>query len=769
MPPIIETNSVSSQSHVPAPPGIPYIIGNEVAVRFSESGMSSILFVFISKYLLDNAGMPQLTEAQSMVWYHNFVSAGWLFAIIGALTADIFFGKYKTIIASSLIYCFGYLILAFFNTKLGLICGLTLVAIGAGGINPCVTAHVGDQFDRTTRHLLSKIYGWFYFAINFGGLVAILLIPYLLEKYGPKIAFLVPGILMLIATIIFYQGREVFVTIAPIGWKNYLKELQNEENKKAVYNLLIIFAFITVFFTLHGQYSSSWVMQAGEMNREINLGFFKFSLNQSQVQVLNPIFVIILMPVFSYFICPFFDRSFRSPHLKKIVVGFFLAGASFIVVAVAEWLIEQGKEVSIIWQVWAFFLLTAGEILIAITTFEFAYTHAPNSMKSLIIALYMLAASIGNKLTSEFYSFAQDANGDLTISGSYYFLYFAATMILVGILFIIYMPYYKGKVHLQKIKNHLPNRSIEHYSKVRQITEIIAKITKKKVDFILFLGPVARRGKEFIEGEKIIDEDKNSHHFLIVTKLRKDAKPAVATALENKIRKKLVSRGIEKEISSSPILESKSPDTEISPTKNDKIIITIESIDQFDLRSEGKRLFKEGILVYGNNEIKLLEPRQLTSSKRIAIAKEGYIYWYNQGMDFLRSYKTLKDTIHKKSLLVVHLHQATESFYSCAFLVLTGERPHSHELGRLNGLLCEESHAFLNIFPTHTSKQAECFRLLEKGYIDSRYEKNYVISNEQLEYLCERVEDLKDITEEVCKREIEFLESQNSDYWLRDM
>jgi POT family proton-dependent oligopeptide transporter len=750
----------SNDDKIAMPPGIPYIIGNEIAVRFSESGMSSILFIFISKYLLDDMGLPQLTEAQSMVWYHNFVSASWFFAVIGAVTADIFFGKYKTIVISSAIYCFGYLILAFFNTKSGLICGLTMVAIGVGGINPCVTAHVGDQFNRNNRRLINKIYSWFYFAINFGGLVAILLIPHLLEKYNPKIAFLVPGVLMLIATIIFYQGRQVFITIPPIGWRNYFKELQNKDNKQAIYNLLIIFVFIAFFFALHGQYSSSWVVQAGKMNREIDFGFFKFSLGQSQIQVLNPIFVIILMPVFSYIICPLFDKYLHMPQLKKIAAGFFLAGASFIIIAAAQRLIEQGKEVGIVWQIWAFFLLTSGEIFIAITSFELSYLNAPNSMKSLSISLLMFAVSIGNKLTSEFNSIMQDRYGNLNILNSYYFMYFAAAIILVGILFIIYMPYYKGKVYLQKMKTYLPNRSIDHYSKIKQINDVILKVGNKKIAFILLFGAVVRRGQEkaFDEKEEMTDGYINNYNFLIVTKFRKHANPNKSSELEKEIRKKLVSKGIELKTQIFKVPELRK--SVIGDSVSNKIIIKIESIDQFNLRSESTRLFKEGILLYNANKIKLLEPKQITNDRRKEIARKSYKHWYNQGLDFIKSYEMLRNVI-SNNLLVLYLHQAAESFYNCSLMVLTGNKPHCHELERLNYLLCKESNRFLDVFSTSSKEEKECFKLLEDGYINSRYNPDYLVSNKQLEYLFEKVENLKEITKEVCDKEIAFLELQS--------
>ena len=99
--------------------------------------------------------------------------------------ADAFLGKYLTIIILSLVYCLGHGCLAFMgfsgDTKLWLIGGLTLIAIGSGGIKPCVSSHVGDQFSANNKHLLSNVFGWFYFSINLGAFLSGLLTPFLLE------------------------------------------------------------------------------------------------------------------------------------------------------------------------------------------------------------------------------------------------------------------------------------------------------------------------------------------------------------------------------------------------------------------------------------------------------------------------------------------------------------------------------------------------------------------------------------------------------------
>ena len=196
------------------PPGIPYIISNEAAERFSFYGMKTILAIFMTNYLADEAGSPDLmTEGQATVWVHSFVTAVYFTPLIGSFLADAFWGKYKTIIGLSIVYCLGHLALALDETRLGLTLGLSLIAIGAGGIKGCVSAHVGDQFGKANGGLLEKVYGWFYLSINLGAFASTLLTPWLLDHYGPGVAFGVPGLLMLVATLAFWAGRNEFAHV----------------------------------------------------------------------------------------------------------------------------------------------------------------------------------------------------------------------------------------------------------------------------------------------------------------------------------------------------------------------------------------------------------------------------------------------------------------------------------------------------------------------------------------------------------------------------
>jgi POT family proton-dependent oligopeptide transporter len=460
------------------PPGVPYIVGNEAAERFSYYGMNSILVVFMTKYLTDKMGHSSvMPEAQAEAWYHTFVSALYFLPIFGAVLADAVFGKFWVVFWISIVYCAGHATLALIGSPVAhaieprylLAVGLLLIAIGAGGIKPCVSTNVGDQFGETNQHLLTRVFNWFYFSINAGSALSTLLIPWLLEPgsiwdwlrnllpasvtnflvsprlHSPDVAFGLPGIFMAIATIIFWMGRKKFVHIPPVGLRNYAREIFNKETGKIIFNVLMPVPFVMIFWALWQQNFSSWIVQAEKMDRHL----FGVEWLSSQIQTVNPIFILIMLPVFSYWLYPFVEKLVPLTPLRKIGAGLFVTAASFFIVAMIQTRIDAGAHPNIIWQVWAFVVLTAGETLVSPTHLEFSYTQGPVKLKSLIMCTYLLAVSLGNQFTAVVDWVIQNPDGTVKLQGTSYFMFFVWVMLGTAVLFAIVSPFYKGRTFLQ--------------------------------------------------------------------------------------------------------------------------------------------------------------------------------------------------------------------------------------------------------------------------------------------------------------------------------
>lgn len=199
------------------PRQIPYIIGNEACERFSFYGMRNILVPFlISSILLGYLPQGPDREGAAKDIFHTFVIGVYFFPLLGGWLSDRYFGKYNTVFWFSLIYCAGHACLAMFDDSAkGFYTGLFLIALGSGGIKPLVVSFCGDQFDQSNKDKAKLVFDAFYWIINFGSFFASLFAPLLLRNYGPAVAFGVPGVLMFIATFIFWLGRHKYVNVPP--------------------------------------------------------------------------------------------------------------------------------------------------------------------------------------------------------------------------------------------------------------------------------------------------------------------------------------------------------------------------------------------------------------------------------------------------------------------------------------------------------------------------------------------------------------------------
>jgi POT family proton-dependent oligopeptide transporter len=453
------------------PPGIPFIVGNEAAEKFSFYGMKAILVVFMTHHLVSASGRPDfMSKTEAREWMHLFVASAYFVPVIGGIVADAFLGKYLTILLLSLVYCAGHLCLAlmdlpgpFLEATLEprgwLLAGLALIAIGSGGIKPCVSAHVGDQFGRSNRHLLERVFGWFYFSINFGSFFSTLLTPWLLEHHGPGWAFGVPGILMAIATLVFWLGRHRFVHVPPRG-SAYFRETFSPEGLMAIGKLVPLYLLVAVFWSLYDQTGGAWVQQAERMNRT----FLGHEWLESQIQAINPLLVLVFIPLFGLVIYPAIGRIVNFTPLRRIFVGFVLATAAFAISAVAEGRIDaesarlaaaglgpdQGRWPTVGWQLAAYVVITAAEILVSITCLEFSYTQAPTQMKSLVMSLNFLSVSLGNLFTALVNMATRDGSGESTLTGASYYWFFVACMAVATGLLIPVVLLYRPREYLQQ-------------------------------------------------------------------------------------------------------------------------------------------------------------------------------------------------------------------------------------------------------------------------------------------------------------------------------
>lgn len=172
--------------------------------------------------------------------------------------------------------------------------------------------------------------------------------------YFTPLAFGVPGVLMLAATLVFRAGRLRFAHIPPAGGR-FVREALGRDGLRAMGRLIPVYLCVAMFWALFDQTGSSWVLQAREMDRRL----FGVTVLPAQIQAANPLLVMLLIPLFSYRVYPAIDRFWRLTELRKIGLGMVLTVAAFGIPAWIQSQIDQGLAPSIAWQLLAYGVLTA--------------------------------------------------------------------------------------------------------------------------------------------------------------------------------------------------------------------------------------------------------------------------------------------------------------------------------------------------------------------------------------------------------------------------
>ena len=441
----------------PIPRQISYIIGNEGCERFSFYGMRNILTVFLVSSLL--AYLPEGDRAGAAKdVFHTFVIGVYFFPLLGGWIADRFFGKYHTILWLSLVYCLGHLCLALFESnRTGFFTGLCLIALGSGGIKPCVAAFVGDQFDQTNKHRAKVVFDAFYWIINFGSFFASLLMPIFLRQFGASVAFGIPGALMFIATVVFWSGRKHYVMIPPApknphsflhvsrtaiasgmpgrvfaalgaliaaaalvaapqigivialctalvafiafagaGVWIQLDQIRGRHPDDAIEGVRAVLRVLVLFFLIT-PFWSLFDQKASTWVLQADAMTKPSWFQSSQMQALNPALVMILIPFNNLVLYPLLKRlGYEMTALRRITIGIAFSGLSWVVVGGMPLVLDDGHAFTIAWQILPYALLTLAEVLVSTTGLEFAYSQAPQAMKGALMSFFNLSVTVGN-------------------------------------------------------------------------------------------------------------------------------------------------------------------------------------------------------------------------------------------------------------------------------------------------------------------------------------------------------------------------------------
>ncbi|KAG5894367.1 hypothetical protein JTB14_015644 [Gonioctena quinquepunctata] len=350
------------------------IIATEFCERFSFCGLRTILSLYLRNILL-------LSENASTVVYHIFIMVCYIVPIAGAVCADIYFGRYRTIRNFAIIYLIGNILMCVaavptidISPLIFSAFGLTLIAIGTGGLKPCVAAFGAEQFNLPAqRDLMMHFFSIFYFTINLGGFVGMTLTPILKKAvscFGDDtcyaLGFGFPAALMILSIFLFIIGKNVYKLKTPKKkiileffkcaryalaekFKSRTKSehwLDNARGKfnakliddmKVVSAILLLYTPLPIFWSLFDQQGSRWTFQASHMDGNI----MGTQITPDQMQVVNPAMVLLLIPIFDRLFYPCFSRfNILENSLHRMAFGGLIAGTAFLSAGILELVLE---------------------------------------------------------------------------------------------------------------------------------------------------------------------------------------------------------------------------------------------------------------------------------------------------------------------------------------------------------------------------------------------------------------------------------------------
>ncbi|KAK5810169.1 POT family-domain-containing protein [Linnemannia elongata] len=455
-----------------------FILPNEFGERFCYYGVQPNL----NKYFQLITGM---TKTNAKVYSTAFTMLAYFFPLIGAALSDSFLGKWWTIISFSGIYLIGMILVTVFAIPnligpLGQVSNfltflpMLIIAIGTGGIKPCVSSHGGDQYLPSQEAGKDFFFNIFYVAINVGALLTQFIVPELtkLKCYGQETcyagAFLLPTIVFALAFAIFAAGHKFYRIVPPLGeflplkavrasilaarrhsaaspaeraakghWLNFAEAEYGGVFIEEVRDFGLVLVPVVIPFAfcwmLYNQNSNEWANQYYLMSGAI-FGGKDESVSYVQGAMfsnINTILIIILVPFLATFVYPFCTRrGWNFSPQRRMAAGFLLIVISFAVSAALAPMIEKayldsgrlmedsakydGNYCEKCYSAWLqfpqWFLLSLGEALCSPTGVQFTYIEAGRQFRAVSTSFWLLSTSFGSILIMIFEPVFEEAN-----------------------------------------------------------------------------------------------------------------------------------------------------------------------------------------------------------------------------------------------------------------------------------------------------------------------------------------------------------------------
>src|SRR5262245_27834711 len=389
------------------PRGLSTLFFTEMWERFSYYGMRAFLILYMTAPAA--AGGLGFADADAASIYGTYTGSVWGAAIVGGVVADRFLGQYRSVLVGGVIIAIGHFTLAFKALPF-FYSGLALIVVGTGLLKPNISTLVGSLYEPGDSRRDAG-FSIFYMGINLGVFLGPLVAGYLAQRVDWHVGFGCAGVGMALGLTQYVAGRErlrsAFERLAShpnavparagaaasAPSSGLLGFSANEWQRIAA--IVILFVVATLFWGGYEQAGSTLTLFADRYTR---LEIAGFSFPSSWFQTVQPIFVILLAPVFAWL---WLRLGPREPSLPaKFALALLFMGMSFLILVPAGAMAQSGESVRVspMWLVMAYFISELGELALSPVGLSAVTKLAPVRIVGLMMGVWFLSNSFGNKL-----------------------------------------------------------------------------------------------------------------------------------------------------------------------------------------------------------------------------------------------------------------------------------------------------------------------------------------------------------------------------------
>ncbi len=421
------SQTLETKQSMKQPPGLYLISFTSIWERFSYYGMRAFLILYMANQVVANNPKAHLgglgfSEGFAGQVYGLFTAMCYCLPLLGGYVADKYIGKRRSVLIGGIFIMCGHFTLAADAGQATFFLGLTLVAIGNGFFKPTASTMIGDLYEQGDKRRDSA-FTIYYMLFNGGAFLAPIVCGFFGETYGYKYGFLVAGIGMLLGIIVYLAGAEKY--LGDIGkYPAYKQEVKEKGEKKPLTKveidrisvILVLLFFVTFFWAGFEQAGSTLTLYTDKF---IDKTVFGWEIPTSWLQAVNPVFIIILGPIFSALWIKLAKKGKNPSSPQKMGMGMIALAVGFIFMIGA--VMERGGDnpdvavkASLLWLIGTYFLHTIGELMLSPIGLSMVTKLAPVRMASMFMGVWYLSSTIANLLSGLAVGFVQQF-GAMTI------------------------------------------------------------------------------------------------------------------------------------------------------------------------------------------------------------------------------------------------------------------------------------------------------------------------------------------------------------------